>query len=734
MPSSQSLHDEWIVSWRSPFQTHHYEPLYLANGGFGGMLDLSGATMDLWSSEIAAVPSAGELHGAPLAPVTALRTQVFFRNAHFRKQGFWIGSTGIHCTDPRYTADPSMPHLPQVYDCHQQLDLRAGIAETTGTLFLGSLASLHSGSRPERAIPFKTRVIFLKDSPVAGFVIEADAEMLFVPEPILHEVFALKGRAKGILRVGNEIDCALELHQTVIAHEAAEGCITYTIQPNGQPPYRVRVSSPGCRVESVAGLPGLLAEGRAFFLVEILPEGRESEAPTDAESFEDEQRRRWAAFWQSSDVCLPASESLWQQRYRASLFYVAQSMGRGAIQPVGLSKPMLPYWFGCFHDTDTYFCRPLLETGHFEEAQRHLDYRHRSLAPARLFAARENRSGALYPWQADSSGRGPSGEIPMNSAIIACEAWHQFRFSGDPAAAAKSAEIVAEIFANLCDLLDFSSEPVAVRPLEMMTFSETMTTKDATEARIAFRAVAAALADLANHHPVASDLIERARRILAELDLPRDADGAYLFCPDGTPEYQRCPSLTLGGFPLHHLPADPALAASLDDELARTVFLFAWLPHQASVVTSQLGRREGPTGAAALLRGADAFYKPWHAYDEWENRRAVRAANFITAAGGFATALHHLLVAETSPGVWSLFPATPSDWRDVSFRDLRLRCGWTVSATLADGLTTRFEARPTHAHAAPDVRFRLPACAPELNLAGLPIIWREPPPPISTSS
>lgn len=660
------------------------------------------------------MPTVGEVCSGALCPVTALRTQVFFRNEHFRDRGFWIGASGIHCADKRYTSDSSMPHLPQVYTCVQHLDLKTGVATTSGTLALSSSACVWAGTMPEREIAFQTRVMFLKDSPLMGVEIEADAEILFVPEPILHEVFSLKSRAKGILRLGNEIDCHLEVRQEILERHSEEGCITYTIKPNGHAAYRVRVRAPGCRIEEVAGLPGLLAEGRMFFQIEILPEGHEVQALLDAERFEAEQAHRWAAFWDVSDVCLPAEEALWQQRYRASLFYVAQSMGRGAVQPVGLSKPMLPYWVGCFHDTDTYFCRPLLESGRFEEAYRNLAYRQRGLESARRIAVEHRRNGAFYPWQADSKGNGSAGDVPMNSAIIACEAWHQFLHSGAPEALVAATEIVVEIFVNLCDLLDFSGEAVRVRAMELMTFSETMVAEDPAEVRLACRATAAALLAASKHSSHVSEWTEKARRILDELDLPLEASGGYRFCPQGSPEYLRCPSVTLGSFPLHHLPADAALEKTSDDELARTVFLFAWLPHQASVVASQLGRREGPTSASELLRGADAFYKPWHAYDEWENRRSARAWHFVTAAGGFCTAIHHMLAAETGPGIWSLFAATPTAWRDVSFRELRLRCGWTVSAGMENGVTVSFEVRATHVSADTEIRFHLPNPAPAL--------------------
>lgn len=165
--------NENVLHWHSPLQTHEYAPIYLANGYFGGMLNLSGATMDLWSLEIGAVPKGGALPGGALSPVTALRTQVFFRNEYFRGKGFWVGASGVHCRDPRYTSDSSMPHIAQVYDCRQELDLRVGIADPAGVLALGSSATVWSGARPERQIAFRTRVIFLKDSPALGLLVEA---------------------------------------------------------------------------------------------------------------------------------------------------------------------------------------------------------------------------------------------------------------------------------------------------------------------------------------------------------------------------------------------------------------------------------------------------------------------------------------------------------------------------------------------------------------------------------
>jgi hypothetical protein len=166
--------------------------------------------------------------------------------------------------------------------------------------------------------------------------------------------------------------------------------------------------------------------------------------------------------------------------------------------------------------------------------------------------------------------------------------------------------------------------------------------------------------------------------------------------PGGDPEYMRCPSVTLGSFPLHVWPDELNLSKSLEKELAKIVFVFAWLPHQLSATASMAGSREGAASGAGILRLADAFYRQWHAVDEWENRRTGRADHFVTGAGGFATAIHHLLLAETKQGVWELFPGTPREWQDVAFEGLITRNGWRVSARLEKGKLVQVEAEPAH--------------------------------------
>jgi len=686
MSSSTSIHP-FQLDWQSDFPDHTYDPLYLANTHFGGLLDLSGSTMDLWSSSLVARPE-GDSSDGFFFPITMIRLQAFYRTPTMRKEGVWLGSTGIHTEDPRYTTDPSMPHLPQIWDCRQSLDLCTGIASNKGRITLGG-----SSAPPDRSVCFESRILFLKDSAVMGIeiLVPEEVEILILPEPILEERFGLDLSGKGIHRLGNEVRADITLRQSLTESRTDATSVEHVLQPNGGESYTVTVQASDAEGVFLNGLPGLMGHGRLFATI-TLREGRLAAPPAVTtgrfEGFEDmasEQSRRWSTFWQTSSIRLPDGEALWQQRYHASLFYVEQSIGNGPTHPGGLAKPMLPYWFGCFHDTDTYLCRPLLESGRPAGPLRHLAFRHRTLEVARTAARTLNRPGALYPWQTDPGGRGPVHEVPMNAAIIACEAWHQAGFAGGRLAREQAREIVEETYTYLLDLLDPESSPLSFKPGALCTFSETMVADDSCEARIAVRAVTAAFLEAVGTHPLA-------RRILDELLPLRKNNGDYAITTGAEPVYLRCPSVTLGSFPLHHLPADAALASALEEEHKRIIHRFAWLPHQASIVASQLCRPE----AVVLLRQADAFYKCWHAYDEWENRRLARAAVFVTAAGGFCTALHHLLLAETGPGVWSLFPGIPEEWQDVAFQNLLTRHGWRISARREAGRVVHLEVVPCH--------------------------------------
>jgi len=367
------------------------------------------------------------------------------------------------------------------------------------------------------------------------------------------------------------------------------------------------------------------------------------------------------------------------------------------VHPGGLTRPMVPYWFGCFHDTDTYFCRSMLVSGHEEEARPHLGFRRSILERAKEHAAERGLPGALYPWQSDLKGNGEVRNLPLAGAIIAVESWMQALYSGNDEALALAGPIVAEVFEYLLDFVDLEASPLSLKPVRVATFSETMEDERSPELLVGIKGVAQAYLDLAGPKAARGDV---ARRVVTEMDVPRDATGgAYALGGTAEPAYLRSTSLTLGSFPFESLAPDPVLGRTFEKELGRVVFLFAWIPHHASIVASRLRRSRGPAGAAAILRHADTFYRPWHAFDEWENRRTTRCSYLVTAAGGFALAIQHLLLAETERGVWRLFPAIPEDWREVSFRDLRIHAGWRISAALQAGRLVSWSAAPAHGRA-----------------------------------
>ncbi len=688
------------LSHSAPFITHDSDPLYLANGCFGGFQDLSGTQMDLWSSSIAS-RNLADPEEPTLYPITALRTAVWFRNAHYREQGFWVGRDGMITEDERYTADPAMPHLPQVYHARQELDLDRGVSTVAGTLYPGSQAALEAGMSPERSVAFEVQTLFLKDSKIMRMEILADedCEILFSPEFILEERRKLLVTGHGVCQIGSAIDSDLHLKQEMLEETLQQGRLELRMKPEGANSYRIRILVAGGEAMRLQERPALRCRGRMEVIIQINPEDHPMEDPPQGAALLRQQEARWAEFWSRSRVSLPESEALWQERYQASLFYVEQSIGEGPTHPGGLSKPNYPHWYGCFHDTDTYFCRPLMESSRPEGPHRHLDFRLRTLAKAREIAERHDKPGAQYAWQSDLNGEGSDHHSVMNASIVAAESALQLRMHGDAGRKAGVTELVEESFRYLMSFTEERDGVLKLQAKPLLTFSETMEVSEPTEALLGLRAVAEALLELSEH----AELRAAAERVLAEVPVPRHDQGGYQICPDGDPEYMRCPSVTLGSFPLHCLHGNEDLEKSFELELSKIMFVFAWLPHQQSIVAAMLQRREGPSSAVGLLRQADAFYRPWHAFDEWENRRTGRADHFITAAGGFASAIHHLLLAETTEGIWSLFPATPPDWKELSFKHLVTRNGWQLSASMKEGTLEQLEATPLHDQAAAEL-------------------------------
>jgi hypothetical protein len=304
--------------------------------------------------------------------------------------------------------------------------------------------------------------------------------------------------------------------------------------------------------------------------------------------------------------------------------------------------------------------------------------------------------------------------VPICQAIIACEAWHQVLYRADPDSAKMATSIVAAIFENLLSIIDTSLPVWDLQDRVLATFSETIDAPYPDEAVLAVRATAEAYLALVG---VEAGLSQAAHRILKDMPLAMDEEDGYRILRGIDPEYLRTSSITLGSWPLRHIPADDSMRKSLHKEMSRIVSVFAWIPHQLSALASRLGLNDGPISAASILREADVFYKTWHTFDEWENRRTARAKVFVTAAGGFCTAIHHMLLAEGAQGVLRIFPGIPSQWKNASFRNLNTPLGWRISATLENGRITDLEAVPTQEQALQPLELHLhhPVARPDIT-------------------
>jgi hypothetical protein len=232
-----------ILHWTSPQETYQYEPLYLANGTFGGLLNLTGTDMNLWSSRIVAESHHHEGF-EPSMPVTALRTQVYYQSPAFRQKGFWVSNAAILSDDPIYKSSPSMPHKAVVYDCRQSLDLNTGLANTSGMLYLGSRASLEAGDAPERAIPFETEIAFLKGKPVLSMQITAQpggTKIIFDPVLVLEETLQIKNSGNSILSFGNELETDICLKQEVLHQSTETNQLLIIKKASGHDPHSIRI-------------------------------------------------------------------------------------------------------------------------------------------------------------------------------------------------------------------------------------------------------------------------------------------------------------------------------------------------------------------------------------------------------------------------------------------------------------------------------------------------------------
>lgn len=123
-----------------------------------------------------------------------------------------------------------------------------------------------------------------------------------------------------------------------------------------------------------------------------------------------------------------------------------------------------------------------------------------------------------------------------------------------------------------------------------------------------------------------------------------------------------------------------------------------WTGYSYSWLGNMQARAMNGQGAYEALRTfAECFCLPntFHANgDQSRSGKSRYTYRPFTLEGNFAfaSAIHEMLV-QSHTGVIRLFPAIPDSWSDVGFEDLRAVGGFLVSATMQDGVVTRFDIR-----------------------------------------
>lgn len=145
----------------------------------------------------------------------------------------------------------------------------------------------------------------------------------------------------------------------------------------------------------------------------------------------------WEKLWEG-DIEIEGDADV-QAAVRSDLFYLYQNSTEGTANAVPACA-FSPHYFGhVFWDSDNWVF-PALVLLHPERARSLVDFRSRTLGPAREIAARRGYRGAMYPWESDPergteqtprfAGVNAEREIHLNGNIASAQ-WQYFLATGD---------------------------------------------------------------------------------------------------------------------------------------------------------------------------------------------------------------------------------------------------------------------------------------------------------------
>lgn len=466
-----------------------------------------------------------------------------------------------------------------------------------------------------------------------------------------------------------------------------------------------------------SSLEGVEPLERARVRVETVLDGRLPELRATHEAW-------WRDYWAASSVRVPDAPV--ERQYYLDMYKFGAASRRGA-PPITLQGPWtaddgkLPPWKGDYHhDLNTELSYwPCYAGNHLEEGLAFLDWlwatRYHCVDWTRRFY---KLPGMNVPMTADLDNRQIGGwRQYTHSATTACWLAHHFdlhwQFSGDRTFLEQRAYPYlrdAAVFIEAVTVkgedglrrLPLSSSPEIHDNKPEAWFKDTFTNYDLALVRW----LAGATAEMAEELGRA-DEAARWRALLGEFpEFALDEDGGLLVAPgEALAESHRHFSHLMAIHPLGLV--DPghgeAAARTVRASLAHLEKLGSslWTGYSFSWLASMAARAgDGDAAARALQIFAEAFVlrSSFHCngdqsgkgYSNFTYRPFTLEGNFAAAAG-----LQEMLL-QSHRGIIEVFPAIPESWKDVSFRQLRARGGFLVSAAMTGGRPAALEIQAEH--------------------------------------
>lgn len=422
----------------------------------------------------------------------------------------------------------------------------------------------------------------------------------------------------------------------------------------------------------------------------------------------------WDGFWAASSVQVP--DPVIQKQYDNEMYKLG-SMSRENSRPISLQaiwtadNGLLPPWKGDYHnDLNTQLSYwPVYAGNHLSEGEAYLNWLWEFRGNFKQFTRDFFEvDGLIVPGVATLDGKAMGG-WPQYSFSATTGAWvaqHfylHWKYSADEGFLKERAyPFVSDVALALEQLSTVDGDGHRVLPLStspeifnnsLDAWFHTMTNYDLSLMCFAFGAAAEMAGALGLDEDAA-----RWNRCLSQMQ-PLDVEDGVLTFAHGFPynESHRHFSHAMSIFPLELIrwedgeESQKIIRATIDrlDEIGPDY----WCGYSYSWLANMKARTMDGEGAAEALRiFAECFCLPntFHANgDQTASGKSQFTYRPFTLEGNMAFASGvQLMLLQNHDGTICVFPALPSDWKDVSFSNLRAPGAFLVSARMEGGVVT----------------------------------------------